>query len=171
MLGHENARLDHVQKLLAVGGQLPNHLAAQDPNDDLSEFAEELGVFEDAKTQARLARDGDYEMAMADGWQPLNEVGRDLLGPALGTGRANPGLATERNGELNVASAARETSDPLLPIPSFLGDRIAGDLIFNADEISKTNPPANLVISLNLNDLLAPVQRDRILLWRFRRDP
>lgn len=60
--------------------------------------------------------------------------------------------------------------NPLLPIPSFLGERIAGDLIFNADEISKVNPPANLVISLNLNDLLAPVQRDRILLWRFRRD-
>ena len=117
-MGHENARLDHVQKLLAVGGQLPNHLAAQDPNDDLSEFAEELGVFEDAKTQARLARDGDYEMAMADGWQPLNEVGRDLLGPALGTGRANPGLATERNGELNVASAARETSDPKIWVPT-----------------------------------------------------
>ena len=110
MLGHEDARLDHLQQFLA-DGQLPNHLAAQDPDDDLSEFAEELGIFEDAKAQARLARDGDYEMAMADGRQALNKVGRDLLGSALGTGRADPGLATERNGQLDIASAAREASD------------------------------------------------------------
>ena len=118
MLGHENARLDHVQKLLAVGGQLPNHLAAQDPNDDLSEFAEELRLLEDAKAQARLFRNGDNEVAMTNDRQPLNEVGRDLFGPALGTGRASPGLATERNSEFNVASAAREASDPQIGVPT-----------------------------------------------------
>ena len=111
MLGHENARLDHVQKLLAVGGQLPNHLAAQDPNDDLSEFAEELRLLEDAKAQARLFRNGDYEVAMSHGWQALDKVGRHLLSPALGTGWANSGLTTEWNCELDVASAAREASD------------------------------------------------------------
>ena len=114
MLGHENARLDHVQKLLlpvGMNGQLADHLAAQDPNDDLSELAKELGVFEDTKTQAGLARNRDYEVAMSHGWQALDKVGRHLLSPALGTGWANSGLTTEWNGELNVASAAREASD------------------------------------------------------------
>ena len=114
MLGHKDAWLGHVQQLLlpvGMNGQLADHLAAQDPNDDLSEFAEELGVFEDTKTQAGLARNRDYEVAMSHGWQALDKVGRHLLSPALGTGWANSGLTTEWNCELDVASAAREASD------------------------------------------------------------
>ena len=114
MLGHKDAWLGHVQQLLlpvGMNGQLADHLAAQDPNDDLSELAKELGVFEDTKTQAGLARNRDYEVAMSHGWQALDKVGRHLFGSALGAGWANSGLATEWNGELNVASATRETRD------------------------------------------------------------
>ena len=92
MLGHKDAWLGHVQQLLlpvGMNGQLADHLAAQDPNDDLSELAKELGVFEDTKTQAGLARNRDYEVAMSHGWQALDKVGRHLLSPALGTGWAN----------------------------------------------------------------------------------
>jgi hypothetical protein len=59
VLGHEDTRLGRIQQLLVsitMDGQLPDHLAAQDLNDDLGELAEELGVFENAKTQARLTR-------------------------------------------------------------------------------------------------------------------
>lgn len=122
MLSHEDARLDHVKKLLAVGGQLPSHLAGQDPNDDPSEFAEELGILEDAKAQARLARDGDYEITMANGRQAFKKVGRCLLGSALSTGRANSGLAALWDSELIVARAAREASDS-----KFLSLHIPGD--------------------------------------------
>jgi hypothetical protein len=45
------------------------------------------------------------------GRQALDKVGRHLFGSALGTGRANSGLATEGDAELNVASAAREASN------------------------------------------------------------
>lgn len=55
---------------------------------------------------------------MADGRQARYEVGRDLLGPALGTGRANPGLAAVRNGQLDIASTAREASDPKIWVPT-----------------------------------------------------
>ena len=114
MLGHEDTRLGHLQQLLlsiGINGQLADHLAAQNANDNLSELAEELGIFEDTKTQARLTGDRDNEVAMSRGRQALDKVGRHLFGSALGAGWANSGLATEWNGELNVASATRETRD------------------------------------------------------------
>ncbi len=94
-----------------MDGQLADHLAAQNAHDNLGEFAKELGVFEDTETQARLARDRDNEVAMADGWQALDLIGRHLLGSALGTRWADPCLAAKRNGELSVAGAAGEASD------------------------------------------------------------
>lgn len=49
-----------------------------------------------------------------------------------------------------------------------LGDRVAVELLVKGNKLSQAVPPADQVISLNLNELLAPVQRDRILLWRYR---
>ena len=86
MLGHQDTRLGHAQQLLlAVGmnGQLADHLTTQNTNDDLSELAEELGLLEDAKAQARLFRNGDNEVTMSYDRQPLNQVGRDRHGLAI----------------------------------------------------------------------------------------
>jgi hypothetical protein len=95
-----------------MNGQLADHLAAQNPNDNLSELAEELGILEDTQAQARLTRYCDHKVAMTHGWQALDKVGRHLLGSALGAGWTDSGLATKRNAELDVAGAAREASDP-----------------------------------------------------------
>ena len=51
-----------------------------------------------------------------------------------------------------------------------IGDRIAADLPQHLAALSSQAPPEEVVISLDVNRLLAPAQRNRVLLWRYRQD-
>ncbi len=50
----------------------------------------------------------------------------------------------------------------------YIGDKVAADLPDYLAKISAEHPPENAVVSLDVNRLLAPAQRNRILLWRYR---